>query len=83
MTRWRTLGRTLKPEGDVPPGRSDAGMAYDPDSGKVILFGGVDSDFNCLNDTWVYDRSTNSWTKYATAEAPNARSGLGLGVRPP
>ncbi len=68
----------LQPQGELPPGRSDAGMAYDPSSGKVILFGGVDSDFNCLADTWSYDPTANAWTKIATTEAPAARSGVGF-----
>jgi len=72
----------MKPEGEVPSGRSDAGMTYDPRTGKVILFGGVDSDFNCLDDTWAYDSASNSWTEYATGEAPSARSGVGLAYDP-
>jgi hypothetical protein len=73
----------LKPQGEVPSGRSDAGMAYDPASGKIILFGGVDTDFNCLNDTWSYDPAGNAWTKLTTAvEGPSARSGLGMAYDP-
>lgn len=72
----------LQPAGDVPPGRSDAGMAYDPTSEKVILFGGVDADFNCLSDTWSYDPATNSWTKLATDGAPSARCGHGMAYDP-
>jgi N-acetylneuraminic acid mutarotase len=73
----------LKPAGVVPTGRSDAGMAYDPTSGKIILFGGVDGDFNCLDDTWSYDAVANTWTKLtATGTAPSARSGLGIAYDP-
>ena len=72
----------MKPAGELPPGRSDAGMAYDPVSGRVILFGGVDSDFNCFDDTWSYDPEANTWSKYATASGPSARSGLGLAYDP-
>ena len=57
----------LKPVGAVPAGRSDAGMAYDPTSGKIILFGGVDGEFNCLSDTWSYDPTANTWTKLTAA----------------
>jgi hypothetical protein len=73
----------LKPEGAVPSGRSDAGMAYDPNSGKFFLFGGVDADFNCLDDTWSYDPNANVWTKLtSTGTGPSARSGLGMAYDP-
>jgi hypothetical protein len=73
----------LKPLGTVPNGRSDAGMAYDPTSGKMILFGGVDGSFNCLDDTWSYDPATNTWTQLtATGVGPSARSGLGMAYDP-
>jgi hypothetical protein len=73
----------LKPEGEVPSGRSDAGMAYDPRSGRFFLFGGVDEEFNCLDDTWSYDPNANTWTKLAsTGVGPSARSGLGLAYDP-
>lgn len=68
----------LQPEGQVPKGRSDAGMAYDVKSGKIIMFGGVDSEFNCLDDTWSYDALANEWTELVTSSAPAARSGLAL-----
>jgi hypothetical protein len=73
----------LKPAGEVPKGRNDAGMVYDPTSGKIILFGGVDGDFNCLDDTWSYDPAANTWTKLAaTGSAPSPRSGLGMAYDP-
>lgn len=72
--RWTEL----QPEGEVPAGRSDAGMAYDATSGNIIMFGGVDSDFDCLGDTWSYDPTANVWTEIVTGGAPMARSGLAL-----
>jgi hypothetical protein len=73
----------LAPQGAVPSGRSDAGMVYDPTSGKMILFGGVDATFNCLSDTWSYDPATNTWTQLtATGVGPSARSGLGMAYDP-
>ena len=72
----------MSTEGARPPGRSDAGMAYDPVSGKVVLFGGVDSDFNCLDDTWAYDGPANTWTQVVTDDAPSARSGLAMAYDP-
>jgi hypothetical protein len=72
----------LNPVGEVPPGRSDAGMAYDPTSGKIVLFGGVDSGLACLNDTWSYDPASNRWTKLSPPGAPVARSGHGMAYDP-
>lgn len=40
-------------------------MAYDPNSGKVILFGGRhydDDPYEYMDETWIYDYSTNTWT---------------------
>jgi hypothetical protein len=69
----------LEPAGEVPAGRSDAGMAYDPTSGKIVLFGGTDASFACLNDTWLYDPVANTWTTVTPAgEIPPARSGHGM-----
>ncbi len=66
---------SLVPDATVPAGRSDAGMAFDPRSGKLILFGGMDADYACLNDTWSYDPVTNKWTRLTPeGGSPAARS---------
>src|SRR5947199_201558 len=41
-------------------GRVGAEMAYDPDIGKVVLFGG--SGAGIYRDTWLYDGATSSWS---------------------
>jgi hypothetical protein len=45
-------------------------MAFDPDRGRPILFGGKDAAFTTLSDTWEWDGS--SWTELApiTAKPP-------------
>jgi N-acetylneuraminic acid mutarotase len=48
-------------------------MAYDPGSGRTILFGGRDGYGNALDDTWAYDGST--WTQLSPATAPPGRFG--------
>jgi len=66
---------TTLPADTMPTGRSDAGMAFDPRSGKVILFGGIDAEYACLDDTWSYDPVTNRWTRLTPeGESPAARS---------
>jgi len=71
-TNW--WGR-VEIEGDIPKGRSDASMVYDPGTGLMVLFGGVDSDFTCLNDMWTFDIETSTWTRVvANTRVPMARS---------
>jgi hypothetical protein len=50
-----------------------AAMAYDPATGKVVLFGG-NSGTNFLNDTWSFD-GTN-WTLLNPASSPSPRSNM-------
>ena len=54
-----------------PPARAFLAMAYDPVSGKVIMFGGFDGT-GYLNDTWSFDGT--SWTQVATPSAPSPRA---------
>ena len=57
----------LKPAGDVPPARALHALAYDSDSGKVILSGGrvlIGSGENqSFEDLWAYDPAANTWTE--------------------
>ena len=57
--------------GSSPPARSYLAMAYDPVSGKIIMFGGFDG-VGYLNDTWTFDGVT--WTQVATNTPPPARA---------
>jgi hypothetical protein len=63
-----------------PPGRRSPGMAYDSDSDRVILFGGVDfaNQKGELNDTWSYDFETNTWTEMSPPTAPSKRYSFGF-----
>jgi len=55
----------------VPSARTGAGMAYDSQSDRVILFGGFIGSDN--DETWSYDFETNSWTNMNPATRPPAR----------
>jgi len=44
-----------------PSPRVNIGLAYDPKIGKVVLFGGINSDSQSLGDTWTWDGTT--WTQ--------------------
>jgi cysteine-rich repeat protein len=53
-----------------PPGRTDAGGAYDPLAGELVVFGGSDAASNVLDDTWGLGEA--GWTSL-TAPAPAPR----------
>jgi hypothetical protein len=70
-TQWRKL--------DVPqpPARTGAGMAFDPASRRVILFGGSgDLVRTQLNDTWAWDG--NAWSRLATYHSPSPRQEVAM-----
>jgi N-acetylneuraminic acid mutarotase len=51
----------LAPSGGSPPPRQQYAMVYDPDTDKVILFGGGRGQ-PLFNETWSYDPAKNTWT---------------------
>jgi uncharacterized protein (TIGR03437 family) len=54
-----------------PSARALHAMAYDSVRGQVVLFGGVDSNGDILNDTWVYSGGT--WTQKSPPVSPPGR----------
>jgi len=63
-----------------PSARAYAQMAFDPSSGKVILFGGFDGR-GSLNDTWAFDPALGEWTELTpTGEAPSPRAEAGFSL---
>ncbi|MCA8916751.1 MAG: hypothetical protein KDB90_15265 [Planctomycetes bacterium] len=63
-------------DGDAPPSRDYACMAYDSKRGVIVLFGGRDSDGTALGDTW--ELSANGWKFRTSATQPGARAAAGL-----
>ncbi len=62
-----------------PAPRYGAAMAYDEQSGVLVLFGGATlsgSSFqnDPLSDTWSYDVATDEWTELAPPSSPSARA---------
>ena len=79
--------------GTIPPARFGAAMAYDPVSGKAVLFGGADSNGNLLSDTWLFGSfcftllgarncTAPSWTNVTSTIAPPARAFAGMAYDP-
>ena len=61
-----------------PPARrfDGQGMAYDPNTGTVVLFGGVTQSGTFLGDTWTWNGQ--AWTQQTPAASPSPRSGPGI-----
>jgi len=59
----------------APDPKAAAGMVYDSQSDRSILFGGVivDSTNLATDSTWTYDYNTNTWTDVSPAFAPSPR----------
>jgi hypothetical protein len=69
---WRSGWSQLSPA-ISPPARLGAGMAYDPTTGTVVLFGGRnDGNGVPFGDTWTWDGVT--WTEQFPRVSPSARS---------
>jgi hypothetical protein len=63
----------LRSSGAPPSARSLHALAYDPASGRVIVFGGQGGGY--LGDTWAYDCAADAWTEIHTSGgAPSARA---------
>ena len=64
-----------------PGGRADADLAFHPEAGGVVLFGGVTAKGGFPDDTWVFDRK-RGWRRIETADAPPGRIGHALAYDP-
>lgn len=67
---WKPIEQPL---GQQPSGRLLPSMAFDADSGKIVLFGGDDLT-RCLGDTWLYDCKSRTWSKAEPKLSPRARA---------
>jgi hypothetical protein len=70
---WRDGWTQLSPA-TSPPAGDRGGMAYDPSTGTVVLFGGQNANGAVFGDTWTWDGMT--WTQQFPAVSPRARSAL-------
>lgn len=55
-----------------PRGRYWQQMTFDPDIGKVVIFGGAPPVPTMLRDTWLYDYTRNEWTEIVSSDNPSA-----------
>jgi hypothetical protein len=76
---WAFSGATLKwsmirqPLAEQPPGRIVPCVAYDRDEKKIVCFGG-DNYMRVLNDTWIYDCASRTWSEAKPTVSPPARA---------
>lgn len=71
---WNGSTWTLANPATSPPGRrfDSQGMAYDPNTQTVVMFGGIDYTSNVFyNDTWVWNGTT--WAQMSPTSSPSAR----------
>ena len=47
-------------------------------NGNVLMFGGWNSTYTLLSDTWIYNYSTDTWTSLSLGTYPSARRGHGM-----
>ena len=62
-----------------PAARWDHTLSADPHGGRLLLFGGRDTDGAPFGDTWVYDAAENGWT-VVEGMAPSPRFGHAVAV---
>ena len=68
--RWAGIHWEQVPAAPRPPGRAFAAMAFQPQSGNTILFGGLSSGGQVYHDdTWAWNGST--WRQIAAAGPRN------------
>ena len=59
-------------QGEVPPDRYGAVMAYDRPSNRVLMYGGFSVDGRALGDFWAFDG--NRWERLPSAAGPGTRA---------
>lgn len=75
-----TWAQIPDPSGPAPQHRARSSGVWDPNSNRMILFGGryragTSGAYQFFNDIWAYDPSTNTWEELAGMNAPNAPNG--------
>ena len=54
-------------------------LAYDSESDRIIMFGGFTlNDSKYVDETWVYDYNTDTWTNLQPSVHPNGRNYHGM-----
>lgn len=75
---WDGVAWTLRTPAVSPSRRMNHTMAFDPVSGRVLLFGGIQLGGPVMGDTWSWDGV--AWTQHVPATPPAARMQAGMAV---
>jgi RHS repeat-associated protein/uncharacterized repeat protein (TIGR01451 family) len=71
-SNWRRLSPA-----SAPPARFEGMMAWDPDLGKVVLYGGLgDGGHRVLGDSWAWDGGT--WSELHPSGSPGSVFGAAM-----
>lgn len=70
---WTNLGPAV-----YPSARSRQGMAFDAQSDRTILFGGLTIEGQYSDDTWSYDFADNTWANRTSDIRPPGRRSPGM-----
>jgi N-acetylneuraminic acid mutarotase len=63
----------------APSARMQPGMAFDPRTNRLVLFGGFLGLYDQPSgDTWIYDVASNRWRQAFPKESPSPRFGHGM-----
>jgi N-acetylneuraminic acid mutarotase len=62
----------------TPPKLAGCKLATIYGTDKVMLFGGMDSEANRRDETWIYDISDNKWTKRNPSTKPESRENFAM-----
>lgn len=63
---WSKMSPSIRPSP-----RTSHGMAYDSESDRTILYGGITPE-GLSNETWAYDFNMNTWTNMTATDTPSA-----------
>ena len=79
---WDGIAKTWTEQNPAshPSARGSAPVAYDAVTRTVVLFGGVTTNSNNLNDTWTWNGT--DWTQKAPTAAPSPRNGPTMAYHP-
>jgi len=62
----------MNPATSASPRQTFGMMAYDTESDRIVLFGGLDTQ-NSLADTWAYKYNNDAWTQMSPGTGPSRR----------
>ncbi|MGA2577178.1 MAG: hypothetical protein ABSH24_14260 [Bryobacteraceae bacterium] len=79
---WDGIARTWTQRHPTnhPSARGSSPLAYDQTTHRLVLFGGVTTNFDNLNDTWNWDGS--NWIQQFPTSAPSARNSPAMAYDP-